>query len=259
MILSTLILPMTTMYQRPRQVETEAQGRLFQAEIIQSVADEKPSQDLVRRAWERLKRTWQFGWWPSVAAILEAIREERKLMPAPPPAPPGTPRVGYTAPVSPSRLRDIFETELGRQCVEAGLGSVLLTSFIETGKVVGPQDLTQDVINRAERIRSRFDIAMRDAEARFRAGNRLMAAMVNMGLAILERDERLKAQYLPGYTAKTFRREAFAPASNAAADSGNWQARAAFLPMRPPARAEEPPPIATVPDGPPADAYLEVF
>jgi hypothetical protein len=253
MILSVLILPMLTLYHRPKQIESDEQGRLYQAEIIQTVGDLQPSRELLRKAWERLKTTWQFGFWPSAAAIVEAIREERKLLPPPPPAPAGTAQVGHTPWVSPARIAEIFATDVGRQCLEGDLGRIILTDFIATGKVQGPQDLTQDVVNVAERVHSRFHIALRDAASGART-NGYLARVHNLGIAMLEANERLKAEHLPGYQPRRFDRKEIPYAS-----ASDLAPKPVHVPMRRAAAEEEPPPITTVPDGPPADTYAAVF
>lgn len=68
--LSTKII---TMWIAPRQIETEAQGRLFLDEVMAALGELQPVPDEIDAAYEIVRREWKYPTWPSPQVWHEAL------------------------------------------------------------------------------------------------------------------------------------------------------------------------------------------
>lgn|SRR5574341_146261 len=206
---AAMILPMATLYHRPKQVENEAQAKLYLDEIVASVVSTECSKATLAPAWERIKASWQFGWWPTPQAVISAIvdaqqeaAEKARVFGRPR----GDPQLVHERNAK-IRARAVFADPQGRQMLEDDLGLVLFENFIETGIVDGPHALTPEIVAQCVRTYGKVMLALRDAEASYsETGCSWMGMTVNLGRAIQARNERLKADYLPDYQPQTFGR-----------------------------------------------------
>ena len=62
-----------TIWSAPRQIETEAQGRLFMEEIKATLGELHPVPDEIDAAYEIVRREWKYPTWPGPQVWHEAL------------------------------------------------------------------------------------------------------------------------------------------------------------------------------------------